>query len=225
MATVTVRRPKNPVLDCVTFADLAERLGVPAGRVRLHPTPGTATARDVVRVRDKERLLCELVDGTLVEKVMGFEESGLATLIAKLIADYLNTHDIGKVYGPDAMLRIRPGRVRLPDASFFTWERLSAQSNPGAAIATLVPDLAVEVLSKGNTRAEMDRKISEYFDAGTRLVWLVDRRTRTAKIYRSPKDVTSVPSHGALDGWDVLPGLTIPLAPLFAEAERRGPKR
>jgi hypothetical protein len=79
------RRPTTPEPSHrpETVADLLRRLGgIPARRVRLHPTPGTATERDVIAANEsKERTaLYELVDGTLVEKGMGYEESEIAVL-------------------------------------------------------------------------------------------------------------------------------------------------
>ena len=65
-----MRRPGD------TVADLLKRLGnIPANRVRLVPTPGTATERDVLAVLDREKRPCELIEGTLVEKVMGYGEA------------------------------------------------------------------------------------------------------------------------------------------------------
>ena len=59
-----------------TVADLLERLGgIAAHRVLLDPMPGEATEQDVIDLHDRENRLFELVDGTLVEKVMGFDES------------------------------------------------------------------------------------------------------------------------------------------------------
>src|SRR5208282_5840627 len=73
-----------------TVADLLERLGgIPASRVRLVPTPGTATEQDVIDVHDRTNRLCELVDGVLVEKVMGFDESRFAAWIVFFLANYL----------------------------------------------------------------------------------------------------------------------------------------
>ena len=46
-------------------------------------------------------------------------------------------------------------------------------------------DLAVEVLSAGNIRAEMTRKVREYFDAHVKLVWLIDPKKRSARVYSS----------------------------------------
>src|SRR5438046_1438132 len=73
-----------------TIADLLEQLGdIPAERVRFQPCPGTATERDVIDVHDRENRLCELVDGTLVEKVMGFDESIFAVHLAGALLNYL----------------------------------------------------------------------------------------------------------------------------------------
>ena len=67
------------------MADLLRRLGnIPAHRVRLHPPPGTATEKDLIRNNESlfRTAICELVDGTLVEKPVGWEESAIAVLIA-----------------------------------------------------------------------------------------------------------------------------------------------
>lgn len=54
---------------------LADLGNVPAARVRSEPAPGAATLEDVVRFHNTERRLYELVDRTLVEKAMGWQES------------------------------------------------------------------------------------------------------------------------------------------------------
>ena len=69
----------------VTIADLLHRLGgIAASRVWLVPAPGTATEQDVIDVHDRTNRLCELVDGVLVEKVMGFDESIVSLLLLGL---------------------------------------------------------------------------------------------------------------------------------------------
>ncbi len=139
-----------------TVADLLERLGgIAATRVLLDPRPGEATEQDVVNLHDRENRLFELVNGTLVEKVMGFEESRFAAfLIGSLIA-YLKTNNVGTVVGADGMMRLFPGLVRIPDAAFISWERFPKGKRKRGQIPAVSPDLIVEVLSKGNTRAEM----------------------------------------------------------------------
>ena len=92
--------------------------------VRFQPWPGTATVRDVVAVHDAENRLCELVDGVLVEKVMGFDGSIYAVLLSASIVAYLETHDLGKVIGADGLMRIFPEIVRIPDTAFISWRRI-----------------------------------------------------------------------------------------------------
>jgi Uma2 family endonuclease len=82
-------------------------------------------------------------------------------------------------------------------------------------IPDLAPDLAVEVLSKGNTKLELSRKVREYFDAGVILVWLIDPRKRTARVYTTIEKSTLVRPDQALDGGAVLPGFVLPLADLL----------
>ena len=77
-----------------------------------------------------------------------------------------------------APLKLMPRLVRIPDVSFISWDQLPAHEYPNDPIPELHPDIAVEVLSEGNTEEEMRRKVKEYFFAGTRLVWL--RRSRHA---------------------------------------------
>lgn len=196
-----------------SLADLARHLDVPLDRVRLFPSPGTATEDDLVRLAEQKVALCELVDGVLVEKVMGQEESTLATLIARSIWDYLDQHPSGRVIGADGAARTLPGKVRMPDVAYISDVRY--ESSRRKPVLHVAPDLAVEVLSPSNTASEMNRKTTEYFSLGTKLVWIIDPATRTAKAYRSATDFTDIPADGELDGGDVLPGFTLPLAPLL----------
>lgn len=223
MAMSTVRDREE--LGRQTVADLLERLGgIPARRVRLRPTPGTATEQDVIEVHDREKKLCELVDGVLVEKVMGFQESIEAVFLITSLMKYLEAHDLGKIAGADGMMKLFPGLVRIPDVAFISWERYPKGKLRRGELPVVVPDLAVEILSKGNTRKEMTRKLKEYFQAGVRLVWIVDPRTRTAKVYTSPSQFVLLGEDDSLDGGDVLPGFRLPIGPWLDDAARTGPR-
>jgi Uma2 family endonuclease len=114
------------------------------------------------------------------------------------------------------------GLVRLPDVGFVSWDRLPGRRVPDEPIPNVVPDLAVEVLSPSNTAREMSRKRGEYFRAGVRLVWEIDPRTRTARVYTSETVFTDLTAGDELDGDPVLPGFRLPLAVLFAELDRHG---
>jgi len=151
---------------------------------------------------------------------MGFEESRLAVKLSYLVSSYLDQNDLGICVGADGMMRIAPGLVRIPDMSFITWDRLPRRESPREAIPDLAPDLAVEVLSEGNTKLEMARKVREYFDAGVILVWLIDPRKRTARVFSTSEKSTLVRADQTLDGGAVLPGFVVRLSDLLDRGRR-----
>ena len=108
----------------LTLSDLAERFGpMPFGRIIQHPAPGTAKEKDVLAMLRTDRL-CELVDGVLVEKTMGYEESLLAAEIIFLLKVFVRPRRLGLVAAPDGLLRLAKGLVRIPDVSFVSWARV-----------------------------------------------------------------------------------------------------
>jgi Uma2 family endonuclease len=206
-----------------TMAELLRQIGdVPLYRLPLRPPMGTATERDVIDALERaDKRLYELVDGYLVEKAMGTKEGLIAHLIGFFIQLYLEDHDLGIVLGADGPVQLRLRLVRIPDVSFIPWERLPGGELPDEAIASVVPALAVEVLSEGNTKSEMDRKLKDYFEAGVMVVWLVDPKKQTVAVHTSPAKGRTVERDGALDGGKVLPGFSLSLKDLFARARRR----
>ncbi len=206
-----------PLADLANFGELLNRLGnIPAERVRLHPTPGTATEKDVLEALDRENRPCELVEGTLVEKPVGYEESELALLIGTFLNNFVRPRKLGIVTGPDGTIRIFPGLVRIPDVAFASWGCFPQGKRPKARIPQVAPDLVVEVLSKGNTKSEIAKKLGEYFDAGVRLVWIVDLRKQTVRAYTGRDESVLFKRAEVLDGGAVLPGFTLRLDELFA---------
>jgi Uma2 family endonuclease len=223
MATVT--HPQTVLPATWSLADLWEQLGrVPLERIRVHPPPGTATLEDAIAVDAREELPCELVDGTLLEKAVGWYESLLAAEIIAELHAFVRKHDFGKVLGEAGTLNILPNMVRIPDVCFIGWGRFPKEGvSREQPIPPVVPDLAVEVLSKSNTAQEMERKLKDYFEAGVSLVWYIDPETRSAAAYTSTSDVTRVDKDGTLDGGTVLPGFKLSLHALFEQADRQRP--
>ncbi len=217
-----------------TFADVQERLGhIPPERIRLDPHPGTATLQDLLDSSITKDWLCELVDGILVEKVLGFREGGLALEIGFLIKLYLAEHNLGYAAGADGMIRFKLDLVRMPDVSFIRWDSVDDPDeieNPAGACLEYPPDLAVEVLSPSNTRREMEIKLEEYAKAGVKLVWYVDPERKEVAVFpkANAKRKKMVGGDGILDGGDVLPGFSLPVAKIFekrAPAKKGGKKR
>ena len=99
---------------------------------------------------------------------------------------------------------------------------MTGRRRPGEPIPRLAPDLVVEVLSPGNTPAEMARKRGEYFRSGVRLVWEIDPIARTVRVYTSESTVADLSPTDSLDGGAVLPGFSLPVAHLLAEIDRHG---
>ena len=208
-----------------TLADLMEQLGnVPLERIRLHPFPGTATVEDVLRLCDREpKRLCELVDGVLVEKVMGHQESRLAARLLQLLQNYLDEHDLGIAAGADGPHQILFDQVRFPDVAFIAYDRIPEGADPATPVPDWIPSLAVEVLSAGNTKAEMTRKLRDYFEAGVELVWYVDPSDRTVRVYHSPEAVVTLTEADDLDGEQLLPGFRLSIRDWFDRASRIRP--
>jgi Uma2 family endonuclease len=114
-----------------TLADLQKRLGgVPLDRIRFRPALGTATLQDVLDILDHEDRICELIEGVLVEKPMGINESSLAVFLAGLLNAFVIPRNLGFVTGPDGTLELVADLVRIPDVAFISWDRLPGFTLP-----------------------------------------------------------------------------------------------
>jgi len=212
-------------MEVVMVADLLESLGnVPAWRIRMKPVPGTATEADLIEALRRRDHICELIDGTLVEKAVGYTESRLAVFLARFLDIFVCDRNLGFVTGADGLLWVRPGRLRGPDVAFSSWSRFPEGRLTAEAYPHFSPDLAVEVLSVSNTTKEMLLKRRDYFMGGSALVWEIEPGKRTVAVYTSAEhpDVVLAESD-TLTGGEVLPGFSLSLATLFGELDRRGP--
>jgi len=206
-----------PLTSQQTAADIARELGdIAVERVRLDPPIGMATMEDLERAKG-----CELIYGTLVEKAMGLKESILGMFIGRLIGIFVDERNLGVVAGEEGGLELLTGLVRKPDVAFISWNRFPGGRLPDAAYPKLAPDLAIEVISKGNTRAEMERKRREYFAAGVTRVWEVDRFKGEVRVYSSAMRSRTLTAGDMLKGEPVLPGFSVAVGDLFSYLERR----
>jgi Uma2 family endonuclease len=185
-----ITRPKP-----TRVADLLASLAVPAERILLDPHPGSATEDDVIQHK-----MCELIDGTLVEKGMGFYESRMGIALVYFLERYLDTNPIGFLLDSSGMIRVKRDQVRLPDVSFLLWTHFPDHKLPLGQILDRVPDLPVEILSPTNTLKEMQRKRREYLAGGAKLVWEVDPIKRTVEVFTAADQSTTLDENGTPDG-------------------------
>jgi Uma2 family endonuclease len=195
---------------------------IPIARIRTSPPPGEATEADVIELHERDDRLCELIDGTLVEKTMGWQEAEMAIVIATLLRNFVAANRLGKILGPDGMFRLKAEQIRIPDVAFVSKQRFAGRTLIPGAFWELGCDLAVEVIGLSNTRREMERKLSDYFAAGVGVVWLVYIEPREVVVYSSPSDSVTLQSDDLLDGGAVLPGFSVPVAQLFADLDATG---
>ncbi len=109
---MSIASPQQPR----TIADMLVALGdIPPERILMSPPPGTATEQDAIECETRQNRLCELVDGTLVAKAVGYHESIIAAAIASMLRNFVIPKNLGCVTGSDGMLRLFPGLIRMPD--------------------------------------------------------------------------------------------------------------
>lgn len=210
--------PGNAEREPLTLVDLANRFGeIPPGRICLDPPPGEATEADLLFYSEHRDRLFELVDGTLIEKTMGNFESVIANYIATALGIYLQTHRIGVVMPSDGQLKLKPDTIRVPDVCFITRERAKQSNFLKTPIASLSPNLAVEVISKSNSKREMADKLAEYFATGSEEVWYVYPEQRELYQYTAVDAWKVLKETDTLVSPQLLPEFSLPIASIFVD--------
>lgn len=128
---------------------------------------------------------------------------------------FVEAHDLGRVYAAETGFKIEsePDTVRAPDASFVSRERTAGPDPVG--FPQMAPDLVVEILSHDDRPGEVLAKVGAWLSAGSRLVWVVDSEKRTARVYRADGSEAILAPGDSLNGEDVLPGFSCPLADIW----------
>ncbi len=169
------------------------------------------TAEELVRLpEDGNRY--ELVAGELVPMSPSFgRHSMIAGRIAAHLGHHVRANRLGEVLVADGgfILRRSPDTVRCPDVSFVRNGRPIEDAFVNGA-----PDLAVEVVSSGDTYSEIESKVRDYLSAGCPMVAVVDPRKSSVSVHTA-SNVSYLSAGDALHGGDVVPGWKLPLAEIF----------
>ncbi len=181
------------------------------------PIPATLDEEEAPPAGD---VLYEVVDGQIVEVPgMGADESAIGTFLCIRMGSFALDHGIGLVYS-EALFTLDPVRKlrRRPDLAFVSAEKWPiGPRGPRRAAFPFAPDLAIEVISEGNSAEDVLAKVREYLVAGARLVWAIFPVAEQVYVYSSPTSVRVLTRADSLDGGDVVPGFALALAELFGE--------
>lgn len=119
---------------------------------------------------------------------------------------------LGMGFDSSAGFTLPNGAIRSPDLSWIKQERWdSLNTTQKRKFAPICPDFVVELCSPSDRLTDVQTKMQEYLDNGTRLGWLIDPETSTVEIYRPNQTVEVLSAPTSLFGEDVLPGFELNL--------------
>jgi Uma2 family endonuclease len=173
--------------------------------------PDEITDEDLLRLpQDGQKY--ELVDGEIRVSPAGTRHGQVIVRLTIVLGTHVLKHRLGVVLESSTGFRLpgrKPGQknVRSPDVSFVATGRFPQDKGP-VGFTEFAPDLAVEVLSPDDRPRDVLRKVGEFLDAGTRIVWVIDPEKRAAAVYRSLTEVRQLGPEDNLDGEDVVPGFS-----------------
>ena len=172
-----------------------------------------------------EDLLCMPSDGFRYELVRGevrkmaaagHRHGRVAINLTVPLAAHVRARGLGAVYAAETGFKLAadPDTVRAADAAFVRRDRVEEVGDsegfwPGA------PDLAVEVVSPSDRYTEVQEKVLEWLEAGTRIVIVIDSEDKTVTVYRSRAEVRVLGVDDMLEGGDVVLGWSMPVRELF----------
>ncbi|HSF76928.1 MAG TPA: Uma2 family endonuclease [Microcoleus sp.] len=159
----------------------------------------------------------EIVNGELIDMGnSGAKHSYVAVILSAALFNCVSTRKLGAIFDSSTAFKMKSGNKRSPDVSFMAKERLQGLDDLPDGFLEGAPDLAVEILSPGNTVAEIHDKVVEYFENGARLVWVIHPQEQYVLVYRSSQEPDRLlKSTQSLDGEEIVPGFTLPIAELF----------
>lgn len=179
--------------------------------------PARPVTADELLAMPDDGLRRELIDGEVfVTPPPGEEHGVVAAEILLSLGNHVRAHRLGRVFAAETGYRIGsdPDTVLAPDAAFVSRQRIE-QVAISRGYRAGAPDLAVEVVSPGDSFADVEAKVARWLSAGCRMVIVVNPARRAATVYRSRDDIVLLAESDILDGGDVVPGWKLPLRDLF----------
>ncbi|MEH2457092.1 MAG: Uma2 family endonuclease [Nostoc sp.] len=130
--------------------------------------------------------------------------------------NWVESQNLGEVFGPSTGFRLANTAVRAPDAAFVAKGRLpEGWDQQEDKFINLAPDFVIEIRSKNDSLAKLKAKMEEYIANGIQLGWLIDSKNQQVLVYRRDGSITQYPATAILSGEDVVPGLMLALKKLL----------
>ena len=154
----------------------------------------------------------EYAKGKLIPMAPPTMEHGEISMnISFLLGLHIRENRLGRLYPADTDFKLGDRLVK-PDVAFVSTARLPENRDQASLIA---PDLAVEVVSPSDTFRRVVRKVLDYLEGGTKMVWIVEPGSKTVTVYRSETDIKLLTRNDTLTGEDVVEGFSCQVAQLF----------
>jgi Uma2 family endonuclease len=192
MTTVTAAKPAAKLLSAEEFYDFTHR-------------------------PENENRFFELVRGEVIEMPSPKMVHGLVAGNAYWhLKKYSNRMNRGFVLSNDSgvVLDRNPDTVRGPDVAFYD-RNMTYQQIKNLKYSEFVPTLVVEVLSPEERESRLNRKLRDYLRAGVSIIWVILTEDCQVTVYRPSQDFDVFDETGTLEGYDALPGLSVPVVELF----------
>jgi Uma2 family endonuclease len=211
--------------DPMTIAHTLDRSNSIAPWAEIVATDGPVTVDSLLEIPD-DGYIYEVVEGVLVRVAgSGRRATTIAINLASSLHAFVRPRRLGVVTGADGVYTFPGAETGLvPDVGYSVAARQTVIVDADRPIP-FAPDLAVEVASPQQTRNDMAAKARLYLSGGTSLVWIVWPDRQEIDVWRQSPQVqpgTTAASDtlgidDQLDGGDVIPGFSYPVAEVFAD--------
>ncbi|RJP42042.1 MAG: Uma2 family endonuclease [Phycisphaerales bacterium] len=164
---------------------------------------------------------CELERGEVVRLTAGeWRHSSTCFKVAFLLGDWARTKRTGRVLINEAGLVTSrdPDTVRGVDVAYFSFERVPRGQEPESFVE-VPPNLAVEVLGKGQGWKKMAEKVGEYLRIRADRTWIIDPRHRTLHVFSPEDPPRAYAENETVTDEAVLPGFSCRVAEFFGDQD------
>lgn len=183
------------------------------------PHPRLMTVDEYARLPDDGRKT-ELVRGKVVEMPQPKPQHGyLCGRVSRLLGNFVEERGLGRVLTNDAgiVTERNPDTVRGADVAYYSYQRLPKGPLPKSYLE-VAPELAIEIRSPDDRWTNIRKKVAEYLTIGVITVVVVDLEPKKVHVYSADREDEALSGNDVLTLPEVLPGFSLPLPTMFAEA-------